>query len=63
MNKRLMDILVCPTTKGKLVLKENELWSSSAGLAYPIKDGIPMLLETEARTLSSEEIESLKSKH
>ncbi len=63
MNKRLMDILVCPTTKGKLVLKENELWSSSAGLAYPIKDGIPMLLETEARSLSSDEIESLKSKH
>jgi len=60
MDKRLLDMLVCPVTKGKLVLNENELWSSSASLAYPIRDDIPVLLESEARPLSSEEIETLK---
>lgn len=60
MDKRLLDILVCPVTKGKLVLRDRELWSSSAALAYPIKDGIPALLETEARQLTLEEVESLK---
>lgn len=60
MDKRLLDMLVCPVTKGKLILKDNELWSSSASLAYPIRDGIPVLLESEARSLSSEEVETLK---
>jgi len=61
MDNRLLDILVCPATKGKLVLKDTELWSRSAGLAYPIKDGIPRMVEGEARTLSNEEIESLSA--
>lgn len=60
MDSRLLDILVCPATKGKLVLKGEELWSRSAGLGYPITDGIPRMVESEARTLSNEEIASLK---
>lgn len=60
MDSRLLDILVCPATKGKLVLKGEELWSRSAGLAYPITDGIPRMVEGEARALSNEEIASLK---
>lgn len=61
MDKRLLDILVCPVTKGKLILKDNELWSRSAALAYPIKDGIPALVENEARQLTMEEVESVKN--
>lgn len=61
MDKRLLDILVCPITKGKLLLKGDELWSTQAGLAYPIRDDIPVMLEAEARTLTSEEIESAKT--
>jgi len=63
MDKRLLDILVCPITKGKLILKEDELWSRQAALAYPIRDGIPVLLESEARALRLEEVEALSSKH
>lgn len=59
MDKRLLDILVCPVTKGPLKYdRENqELISVSAGLAYPIRDEIPVMLEDEARTLSDEEKE------
>jgi len=62
MDKKLLDILVCPITKGPLIYDKNaqELISKSARLAYPIKDDIPVLLEEEARTLTQEEIESLK---
>jgi len=60
LDKRLLDILVCPATKGKLVLKGDELWSRSAGLAYPIQNGIPQMVESEARTLNNEEIASIK---
>ncbi|RDL45894.1 Trm112 family protein [Marinomonas piezotolerans] len=57
MNKALLDILVCPITKAPLTLNEegSELISKVGGVAYPIRDGIPVLLETEARTLTSEE--------
>jgi uncharacterized protein YbaR (Trm112 family) len=53
MDKELLKILVCPVTKGPLVYdkKKNELISNSAKLAYPIEDGIPILLEDEARKL------------
>ena len=61
LDRRILDILVCPVTKGKLVQIDNELWSKQAGLAYPIKDGIPVMMESDARTLSQEEIESLKT--
>ena len=60
MDKRLLDILMCPVTKGRLVLKTNELWSLQAALAYPIRDGIPVLIEEQARTLSNEEIEAAR---
>lgn len=53
-DKKLLDILLCPITKSKLKYdkKSNELISLEAGLAYPIKDGIPVMLESEARKLS-----------
>jgi len=60
LDRRLLDILVCPATKGKLVLKGDELWSRSAGLAYPVKDGIPQMVEGEARALTTEEVLSIK---
>ncbi len=58
MDKKLLDILVCPVTKGPLIYdkKNNELISRSARLAYPIKDGIPVMLEDEARVLSAEDV-------
>jgi uncharacterized protein len=60
-DKKLLDILVCPVTKGPLIYdKENqELISKSARLAYPIRDGIPVMLEDEARPLTQEEVEAL----
>lgn len=61
-DKKLLDILVCPVTKGPLTYdKENqELISKSARLAYPIRDGIPVMLEEEARPLTQEEVEALR---
>ncbi|MDB4222250.1 Trm112 family protein [Granulosicoccus sp.] len=56
MDKRLLDILVCPVTKGKLFKKNDELWSRQAALAFPVRDGIPVMLEEEARTLNNEEL-------
>lgn len=61
MDKRLLDILVCPVTKGKLVVRGDELWSTQAALAYPVRDGIPVMLEQEARALTLDEVESLKA--
>ena len=63
MDKKLLDLLVCPVTKGPLIYnKENrELISKSARLAYPIRDEIPVLLEDEARELTDEEVERLNS--
>ena len=57
MNSKLLAILVCPVTKGPLVFnkKTNELISKSARLAYPIKDGIPVMLQDEARKLDPDE--------
>jgi uncharacterized protein YbaR (Trm112 family) len=59
MDKKLLDILVCPVTKGPLIYdkKNQELISRAARLAYPIKDGIPVMLEEEARELTAEEVE------
>lgn len=59
MDKKLLEILVCPVTKGPLSYNQarQELVSRSARLAYPIRDGIPVLLEEEARTLTQEELE------
>lgn len=57
MDAKLLQILVCPVTKGPLVYNKttNELISKSARLAYPIKDGIPVMLEDEARKLADDE--------
>jgi uncharacterized protein YbaR (Trm112 family) len=56
---KLLEILVCPVTKGPLIWdkEKQELVSKSARLAYPVKDGIPVLLEDEARRLEQQEIE------
>ncbi len=58
---RLLEILICPQTRGVLVYdrNNNELLSKKAGLAYPIRDSIPIMLPDEARTLSDEEINRL----
>jgi uncharacterized protein YbaR (Trm112 family) len=54
---KLLEILVCPLTKGQLIYDRDrqELISKKAGLAYPIRDGIPVMLAEEARTLSESE--------
>jgi len=56
---KLLEILVCPITKGPLVYDKDkqELISKSARLAYPIRDGIPVMLEDEARRLEQSEYE------
>ena len=53
MDSKLLEMLVCPVTKGPLIYdrERQELISKSARLAYPIRDGIPVMLEEEARKL------------
>ena len=60
---QLLDILVCPVTKGPLKYDKDqqELISTSARLAYPIRDGIPVMLEDEARSISDDEYEKYKA--
>lgn len=62
MDKKLLEILVCPVTKGPLHYdkEKQELISISARLAYPIRDDIPVMLEDEARTITEEEVEQLR---
>ncbi len=63
MDTKLLELLVCPVTKGPLDLRtarSRSCSSRSARLAYPVRDGIPVLLENEARTLSDEELERLR---
>lgn len=59
MDAKLLEMLVCPVTKGPLIYdrERKELISRSARLAYPIRDGIPVMLEEEARKLTPEECE------
>lgn len=61
MDNKLFELLVCPVTKGPLDYdrERQELLSRSARLAYPIRYGIPILLENEARPLSDEELDKL----
>ena len=63
MDSKLLEILVCPVSKGplKLMRDQQELWCVASRLAYPIRDDIPVMLETEARDLSDAEVEQLKS--
>jgi len=62
MDKKLLDILVCPVTKGPLIYDKDkqELLCKSSRLAYPIREEIPVMLPDEARQLSLEEVEQLK---
>ena len=57
MKKELLNILVCPLSKGPLIYDEEkqELISLSMRLAYPIRNGVPIMLEEEARSISEEE--------
>ncbi|PKM05359.1 MAG: hypothetical protein CVV16_00455 [Gammaproteobacteria bacterium HGW-Gammaproteobacteria-6] len=57
MDPKLLDILACPLCKGPLVQSadKRELWCRADGLAFPVRDGIPVMLETEARTLDADE--------
>jgi len=56
-DKKLLAILVCPVTKAPLEYHEDlqELWCKASGLAYPIRDDIPVMLESEARQLTADE--------
>lgn len=58
MDAKLLDILVCPITKGRLIYDKDkqELISRQARLAYPVRDGIPVMLEEEARALTDAEL-------
>jgi uncharacterized protein YbaR (Trm112 family) len=57
MDKKLLDILVCPLCKGPLVYKKDrqELICKADRLAYPVRDDIPVMLEDEARRLGADE--------
>lgn len=57
----LLDILVCPASKAPLIYddKSAELKCKASGLAYPVRDGIPVMLEEQARTMGDEEAQSL----
>ncbi|MEE4203916.1 MAG: Trm112 family protein [Halieaceae bacterium] len=57
LDQKLLSILVCPVSKAPLEYDEekNELICRASGLAYPIRDGIPVMLESEARALTADE--------
>ena len=61
MDPRLLEVLVCPASKAALTYRRDrdELWCRASRLAYPVRDGIPFLLEEEARPLLPEEVEAL----
>ncbi|MBS1211732.1 MAG: tetraacyldisaccharide 4-kinase [Proteobacteria bacterium] len=65
MDRKLLDILVCPICKGELIYRkdEKELICKADRLAYPIREDIPVMLESEARRLSLEEYDALAAKH
>ena len=58
MDTKLLELIVCPVTKGPLEFdrEKQELISRSARLAYPVRDGIPVLLEEQARPLTDAEL-------
>ena len=61
-DRRLLDILVCPLTKASLTYhgETDELWCAASGLAYAVEDGIPVMLTHQARELTEAERESLR---
>lgn len=62
LDSKLLELLVCPVSKASLTYNKDadELWCRASGLAYPVRDGIPVMLEEEARQLTNAERESLK---
>ena len=64
MDKKLIDLLVCPVTKSSLQYdkEKQELIALASGLSYPIRDGIPVMLESEARQLNDQEKSHWKNK-
>lgn len=64
MEKKLLGILVCPLCKGSLIYKkeQQELICCFDRLAYPIRDEIPVMLQSEARLMMVDEVEGLKKK-
>lgn len=60
MDKRLLEILVCPVSKAPLEWRADlqELWCRASRLAYPVRDGVPVMLEDEARSLAEEELQA-----
>ena len=64
MDKKLLEILVCPICKADLVFLEpqGELVCRADKLAFPVRDGIPVMLEVEARRISLEEYDALPKK-
>lgn len=64
MDSRLLDILVCPVCKGGLIYRKSdqEFVCTADRLAFPIRDGIPVMLEDEARSISLEEAETLRKR-
>lgn len=64
MDSKLLDILVCPVCKGPLQYDRarEELVSVESALAYPIRDGIPVMLEDEARKLAPDEVDAWRKK-
>lgn len=65
MDRKLLEILVCPVCKGELLYDKDarELICKPCRLAYPIRDDIPVMLESEARRLSLEEYDALSKRH
>lgn len=63
LDSKLLELLVCPVSKASLTYKKDldELWCRASGLSYPIRDGIPVMLEEEARQLTDSERESLRA--
>lgn len=59
MDKKLLAMLACPLCKGALLLKQEELICRFDRLAYPIRDGIPVMLEQEARSITLDEKDAL----
>lgn len=64
MESRLLDILVCPLCKGPLDIlrEEQELVCKADRLAFPIRDGIPVMLEDEARAMTAEEVDAVRKR-
>ena len=61
LDSRLLDILICPVSGGKLVYRKDrsELWCRASALAYPVRDDVPIMLESEARKLDESEWEGV----